>query len=120
MTPFRYLIVEPVSIIASDLALSVQDYDIDATVLAADTLQAAVTLLAGMDPVHFAFIHADPTLFDGTELGLALAEQNTVCVFMGDAAERAQKALIVLDRPFSPLTIAALLARLMADNSVKT
>ncbi len=112
MTPSIYLIVEPISIIAHDLALSVQDYDDAGTVVVAATPAEAIALLANKVSVRFAFIHADPTGFGDTKLGDALAKRHAVCVFMGDAADRAKQELVVLDRPFSPLTIAALMQRL--------
>ena len=108
-----YLIVEPIEIIASDLALSVQDYDVAGSVAVASTLQTALTLLADHPTVRVAFLHADPTGFSDTALGQALAARQALCVFMGDAAERAKKAMVVLDRPFSPQTIAELLDQIM-------
>jgi hypothetical protein len=93
-----YLIVEPIDIIATDLGLSVQDYDVMATVRIAKTLEDALTILADHCSVHVAFLHADPVSFDETELGEALTLRNAQCVFMGDAAEHAKRAMVVLDR----------------------
>lgn len=118
MTTHFYLIVEPVSIIADDLALSVKDFDQGAIVVVAGTQQEALAAITDCGAVRFAFVHADPKGFDETVLGQALTERRAVCVFMGDAADLAKKALIVLDRPFSPQTIAALLARLTAETFV--
>jgi hypothetical protein len=108
-----YLIVEPIDIIATDLGLSVQDYDGTATVGIAKTLEDALTMLADRRSVHVAFLHADPVSFAETELGGALALRGAQSVFMGDAAEHAKRAMVVLDRPFSPHTIAALLQSLI-------
>lgn len=104
-----YLVVEPVEIIASDLALSVQDYDVASSVAVANTPQKALAMLADHPSVRVAFLHADPMGFAETALGQALATRHALCVFMGDAAEHAKKAMVVLDRPFSPQTIAELL-----------
>ena len=111
-----YLVVEPIEIITSDLALNEQDYDEGTTIVVANTPQEALAAPADRDSVRFAFALADPTGFDKTELGRALAALTASCVFMGDAAERAKKAMIVLDRPFSSLTVATLLAQ-PAENS---
>ena len=108
-----YLVVEPIEIIASDLAHSVQDYDAVGTVAVATTPQKALSVLADHPSVRVAFLHADPTGFADTALGHALATRQALCVFMGDAAERAKKAMVVLNRPFSPQTIAELLDQII-------
>ncbi len=119
MTSPTYLIVEPIELIATDLALSVQDYDAAAIVLTAVTQKQALAVLADKALVEFAFIHADPTGFATTDLGKALAARGTVCVFMGHAADIARKALIVLERPFSPETIAELLTQLKPPKAAR-
>ena len=114
MTPANYLIVEPFAIVAIDLALCVQDFDGAGTAIIATTPHDAVSVIAETASVRFAFIHADPSGFTQSELGLALAARGAVCVFMGHAADRNKDNMLVLDRPFSPLTVAALLRRLTA------
>ena len=114
MTPANYLIVEPVAIVATDLALCVQDCDSTGTVIVATTPHDAVSVITETASVLFAFIHADPSGFTQSDLGLALAARGAVCVFMGHAADRNKDNKLVLDRPFSPLTVAALLHRLTA------
>lgn len=109
MTTATYLIVEPNQIVATDLALSVQDCDAAGRIIVAATPAEALVVLRGAASVLFAFIHADPGGFGQSDLGVALAARGAVCVFMGDAADRAKKAMIVLDRPFSPCTIAAMM-----------
>ena len=117
MTIATYLIVEPNQIVATDLALSVQDCDAAGRVIVAATAADALVVLRNAASVRFAFIHADPGGFDQSDLGVALGARGAVCVFMGGAADRAKKAMIVLDRPFSPGTIAALMHSLAQSDA---
>lgn len=112
VTSPSYLIIEPINIIATDLAHSVQDFDPDATVLVAHIVKDALSMIADHPAIHAAMIHASPDGFADSELGIALAARGAQCVFMGDAAERAATALIVLQRPFSTSTVASLLEEL--------
>lgn len=117
MTIATYLIVEPNQIIATDLALSIQDCDTSGHVVVAATPADALVVLRDATSVRFAFIHADPAGFDQSGLGVALRARGAVCVFMGDAADCARKTMIVLDRPFSPGTIAALMHNLAQSDA---
>ena len=111
MNGYVYLVVEPMEIIASDLAMSVQDYDSSATVLIALTLQAAVAKLDGHTAVRLAFVHADPRHFATTPLARALEGCGAQVVFTGDAAERQNDGVSVLQRPFCAQSTAAVLRR---------
>jgi hypothetical protein len=106
-----YLVVEPIGIIASDLAMNVQEYNPSATVLIALAHEAASAVLQGYEYVRLAFVHADPSGFAMTDLARALAERKAKVVFTGDAAERNDSGILVLHRPFSSETTAALLQR---------
>ena len=106
-----YLVVEPMEIIASDLAMSVQDFDPSARVLIALTPQGAVAQLDGHPAVTVAFVHADPKDFATTTLARALKGCGAQVVFTGDAAERHNDGVLVLQRPFSAQTTAAVLRR---------
>jgi hypothetical protein len=112
-----YLVVEPINIIATDLAQSVQDFDSEAIVLVASVPNDAITMVADHPVIRVALIHANPHGFAESGLGIALAARGAQCVFMGDAAERAVKAMRVLQRPFSTSTIAALLEELSGVTS---
>jgi hypothetical protein len=112
MTSPVYLIIEPIDIIATDLAHIVQDFDADAIVLVAKAPDDAMSMIAGHPAIHAALIHASPQGHAESDLGIALAARNTRCVFMGDAAERAATEMHVLLRPFSTATVAALLEEL--------
>ena len=104
-----YLVVEPMEIIATDLAMNVSDYDTTATVLIALTLDAACEILKGHPAVRLAFVHADPTSFAQTDLARALEDRRAQVAFTGDAAERKGSGMLVLHRPFSAETTAKLL-----------
>lgn len=106
-----YLVVEPIEIIASDLATNVRDYDPLATVLTALTHDAACAMLDAYKSVRLAFVHADPNSFAKTSLAQALDGRGAKVVFTGDAAERKDHGILVLQRPFSAETTAALLRR---------
>jgi hypothetical protein len=104
-----YLVVEPFEIIAYDLAMNVQEYDASATVLIAPLPEIACQVLQDHASVWLAFVHADANGFATTELARALDERGAKVVFTGDAAERNDSTILVLHRPFSAETTAALL-----------
>ena len=113
-----YLVMEPIGIIASDLAMNVQDYDPRATVLVALSPEAGCVMLEGHLSVRLAFVHTDPTGFATTCLARMLAERGAKVAFTGDSAERNDKDALVLHRPFSTDTTAALLPRALRSETV--
>lgn len=109
-----YLILEPVGIVADDLASCISDYDPSATVLLAPTVDIALLAMARPDKPGVAFLHADPEKIEASALGSALRAANTTCIYLGDAADRAsQSGLLVLQMPFSPQITEALLQSLV-------
>lgn len=106
-----YLVVEPIAIIASDLAMNVQDYDPSAKVLIALTFEQASEILEGHAAVRLALVHADPSDFVDTILARALSCRGAQVIFTGDAAERKDSGIFVLQRPFSAQTTSAALQR---------
>lgn len=113
-----YLVVEKVTLVATDLALTVQDFDPSATVLVAASAQDAVLALQGQDSVRVAFVHCTPTGFGETALGIALANRGSECVFMGDAAEHTVTSAQVLQSPFDERIVGQMLEKvstLMAE-----
>jgi hypothetical protein len=109
-----YLVVEPIRIIANDLALCIQEYDRDAEVIVATSPDEARVAVVGGDSVQVAFLHMDLETFSAGPLADVLAASATVCVFMGGAAERVRDArYLLLERPFSSEMVANLLARIM-------
>lgn len=109
----NYLIVELNEIVAMDLALSVQDHDVPGCVLVTNGPAEALAALADKPTIRFAFIHANPAGFDATPLGQALIARGALCVFMGDAAERANSPVPVLRWPFSPAEVGSLMRCIM-------
>lgn len=106
-----YLVVESIPIIAQDLAMSVQDYDPSATVLIAPSPEAACAVLAGETCVRLAFVNLDARRFHQTDLATALGARGTKVVFAGGYSDPECSDMLVLDRPFSAETTAALLRR---------
>ncbi|MES2145188.1 MAG: hypothetical protein V4516_12725 [Pseudomonadota bacterium] len=114
-----YLVVEPVSIIAMDLGASIREFDPSAQIIVAQSADTAVRALAGQDAVGVAFLHMDPCGLATGPLAAGLAARGAVCVFMGEAAERAaQTGILLLERPFSTATVADLLARIVPEDRV--
>lgn len=107
-----YLIVEPNSIIASDLALSVQDFHREANVLTAVSHEEAIERLTDIVSVQLAFIHMDPHKFDKTDLARCLVARGARLVYIGGAAEQSEAGRLVLHRPFTQQSTADLLHRI--------
>ena len=109
MNSHAYLVVEPIAIIAEDLAMNVQDYDPCATVLVARSVTAACEIVQRHPAVRLAFVKTDPESFPSTCLARALGARGTKLVFTGDAAERNARGNLVLQRPFCGQSTAAVL-----------
>ncbi|MFN0114539.1 MAG: hypothetical protein ACKVPY_07685 [Paracoccaceae bacterium] len=119
MTPTAYLVLEPTQLIASDLATSLCECDPSADVLMAHSAEAALAALSRAGLFRLAFLHVDPDDFAASDLGRALIARRTTCVFMGEQAERRRDmSAYVLQWPFSPQTMAALLIGLSAESAV--
>lgn len=116
-----YLVVEPISVIALDLAASIREFDSSAHVIVAGTPEDAGSAIANYDAVDVAFLHAHPSKIALAPLARKLSASGARCVFMGDAAEEARVAnFALLERPFSTETLSNLLARLMQKARVPT
>lgn len=115
-----YLVVEPMRPIAEDLALDLTDLDPEGQVLIAASEDGAMALLAGLDRVTLAIVHAAPGSHPPSPLGMALAQRGAVSVLIGDRAEEALGLtnLPVLQRPYAPTEVLALLTRLLAAPGV--
>lgn len=114
-----YLVVEPVSIIAMDLGASIREFDPAAEIIVAQSTDMAVRALAGQDAVGVAFVHMNPGSFAAGPLASELAARGAVCVFMGEAAEQAaDTGILLLIRPFSAVTVADLLARIVPEDRI--
>ena len=106
-----YLVMEPIQVIATDLAMHVQEYDPSATVLIALSPEAACEVLRTVASVRFAFVHVAAHKFGGTDLALALHVRGARIVFSGASPDRNNSEKLVLDWPFSAETTANLLGQ---------
>jgi hypothetical protein len=112
-----FLVVEPIPIIATDLAMTLEEYDPHATVWVAHTQDEACRLLIGCDRVDVALVHADPATFLETHLGRMLFTAGTKVVFTGDKAECSASGHLVLHRPFSAQSLVAALQIALQSNA---
>jgi hypothetical protein len=110
-----YVVVEPMRLIAEDLALDLADHDPEGKVLVAASEHEAMALVEELESVTLAIVHAAPASHPTSALGQALAKRGAVSVLIGDRAEEqaAQIDLPVLQRPYAPEVVLALLARLL-------
>ena len=112
-----FLVIEPFGVIAEDLAQSIREYDPFAEVFTAPSAAEGVRAISGKGAVEVAFLHMNPEKFRRSQLSVPLSDSNTLCVFMGEAADLAEDGrCFLLDRPFSDATVAALLERILPRN----
>lgn len=108
-----YLIVEAMGPVAEDLRMTVEEFDPGALGRVAPSPDAGLAI-AGAERISVAFVHADPTEFEATQLGRMLHAQGTTIIFMGDRAEeRAEAGQHVLLRPFGAESVAQTLRPLL-------
>ncbi|HMO07009.1 MAG TPA: hypothetical protein PKD10_05095 [Paracoccaceae bacterium] len=107
-----YLVVEAVTPIAEDLALTIAEADDHARVLLASDPEAALPLVRAAEPaaLRLALVHCDPAGLAGTALRGWLAERGVLVVYMGDRAEEGRHTVPVLVRPFTQDAVADLVA----------
>ena len=104
-----YLVVEPIEIIAADLAMNVHDYDPTAEVITATTLDAAFQVIDKAPSIRFAFIGIDARNFALSDLFTALVERGARIIFVGGYGEPSESGALVLETPFSAQSTADLL-----------
>lgn len=108
-----FLVVEPVALIAEDLAESIVECHPDALVLRAASAVAALAVLAGSRRVTAAFVHLDPHGFADTALGATLADRGARMIFMGSRADAAPEGtLLRLRSPFDTDSVQMMLESL--------
>jgi electron transfer flavoprotein alpha/beta subunit len=109
-----YLVVEPMALIAEDLASCIHEKDSAAHVVCVASLAGAGEEVARRQRrFHAAFLQADPQDFAATPLAAQLSAHGAHLVFIGDAAEASGQGWQVLERPFSAETVGEVLACLM-------
>ena len=111
-----FLILEPMALIAADLAMSVQESEPQSVVVIASMADQAMDLLQNHSALCAAFLHTDPAKFDFSPLGRLLLARRARCIFMGDRAERNGSDIWVLERPFSTENVHTIMRRLVAPN----
>jgi len=118
-----FLIVEPLGLVAEDLAQCIAEHRAGARVVVAPDADAALRTHDDAPRISAAIVHVDPEGFSQTPLGAWLNSVGARVAFLGDAAERwmagdagppcgGGTGIVVLDRPFSPASVGALLDRL--------
>lgn len=101
-----FLVVEPMAVIAEDLAECIEECHPDALVLRAGDAAAAVAAVTAWPRVTAAFVHLDPQGFSGSALGLALTERAAQIIYMGSRADMAPEgSLLRLRSPFDSETV---------------
>lgn len=112
-----FVVVEPVGLVAEDLAQCIGDFHADALVLRAANVAMAIRALAGHSRVTAAFVHCDPRGFCATALGTALTVRGAQIIFMGGRADMAAEGtLLRLRRPFDSDTVQMMLESLSASS----
>lgn len=110
--PEAYLVVEREQIIAQDLAHAIRAFDPDAAVHVVDELGDAFALLSRVRAV---FLHDEPARLWSVEAGHRVAEAGVSVIFLGTMAEAQPEGAVVLASPFSEMTVAAALRRVLGE-----
>lgn len=107
-----YFVVEPEQIVALDLAHAIKAYDPQAEVRLFASIEQAVTALAGDRPSAM-FLHEEPGRFLASAAGRAIAGTGVPLAFTGTMATARPEGAEVLASPFSDITVARVLRRLV-------
>lgn len=97
----RCLVLEPVPLVAEDLAMLIEECRPGTRVILTGTVAEAEAALDAEGGYDVAFLNTDPERFAGTSLALRLQETGAVLVFLGHEVEAARAAQRYLERPFS-------------------
>ncbi len=97
----RCLILEPVPVVAEDLALLIEETRAGTEVVVTGTLVEAEAVLAAGGGCDVAFLNTDPERFAETSIAKKLEASGVVVVFVGHEVEAARVAQRYLERPFS-------------------
>lgn len=107
--PMRCLVLEPVPLVAEDLAMLIEDCKPGTKVILTGTLAEAEAVLDAEGGCDVAFLNTDPERFTRTALALMLQGSNAVVVFLGHEVEAARMAQRYLERPFSGVGVMRML-----------
>jgi hypothetical protein len=98
--PIRCLVLEPVPLVAEDLALLIEECRAGTSVVLTATLTQAEAALEASGGCDIAFLNIDPERFAGTSLAKSLERTGVSVVFLGHEVEAARVAQRYLERPF--------------------
>lgn len=109
------LILEPVVLVADDLALTIDEVAPGTQVVALTSVAEALSAMQHLHTVDLAFVNLPPDGFAESELGRALADAQAVVVFLGYEVEARAMGLRYLEQPILAESVAGELARRQAD-----
>lgn len=99
--PMRCLVLEPVPLVAEDLAMLIEECRPGTRVMRATSLIDAEAALDAGEGCDVAFLNTDPERFAQTALALMLQGSGAVTVFLGHEVEAARASQRYLEQPFS-------------------
>lgn len=108
----RYLVIEPVRLVAEDLALLIAEAEAGAEVHVADSAAQAGALLAGLSDLAAVLINLPPAALREAGLLPRLHAASRRLVWFGEPPAEGECGALCLDMPFDAGAVAALLARL--------
>jgi hypothetical protein len=114
-----FLVMEPLALLAEDIAGALGASVPDATVLWATGPGNALALLVGVGAVDVAILNCAPDPFAETALAAALTLRGASLVFMGDAAEARPGNARRLENPFSDQSVASMLTSVAQERATR-
>ena len=99
--PMRCLVLEPVPLVAEDLAMMIEECRPGTEVVVTGAMVEAEAALDADGGCDVAFLNTDPERFAGTSLAKKLERSGVVVIFVGHEVEAARVAQRYLERPFS-------------------
>ena len=107
-----YLIVLRHILVAQDIAMTINEFDPAAQVIAATSSAEAEERLSGIDAITLAFVGQGPDSYASSSLSRAVAQRGGRVILLGEEAEAQGEAhgFAVLARPFTTANILSHLA----------
>lgn len=111
-----YFVVEPSQVVAQDLAHAIRAFDPEAQVRLFPQLAGVFTTLDEARPVAV-FLHRDPRTDIALQVTRALRDAGLPFAFIGGETDGCPGGADVLASPFTEVTVATLLRRLLGQVS---
>jgi hypothetical protein len=110
-----YLVVLSQGVVALDIAMTIEEFDPAAPVVAALSCDEAVPVLDSIDRIAVAFVDKAPEAYADSVFARKVAERGGRVVLLGQEAEEkgADLGFAVLERPFSTEHVTSHLAAQM-------